>query len=118
MRPTATADSAPVPMMEGGMRMPSRRVVWDPTINVTHVVNFALGLIAVVGVYYNLDKRISKQEDMAPIVEKARTEKDAAVQHSLTSLATDVKEVKTVVDKVSRALDVQNAVSAAQEKRK
>ncbi len=108
-------DTGPVPLDSGLHR---RRVVWDPTINVTHVVNFALGLIAVVGVYYNLDGRLSRQEDRAITQSAARLEKDAAIQNSITAFGTELKEVKTAVDKLGRAIEVQNAVNEVKEKRK
>ena len=97
---------------------PRKRVVWDLTINLGHVISFTMGLIAVVGIYYSLDSRVSRQEYMIPIEAKARAEKDANVQSSLTALSTDLKDVKTVVDKVSRAIEVQAAVNEAKEKRK
>lgn len=95
-----------------------RRVIFDWTINLTNVVTFAMGCITVAGLYYGLDRRIGKIEDLAPVEAAQRKEKDAAVQRSLTDLSADVKEVKTAVDKVSRAIEVQSAVAEAKEKHK
>ena len=91
---------------------------WAGPLNMTDIIKFSLGLVTLVGVYYGMDKRLTRLEDLSPVVAEQRKEKDAAVQNALTTLTLDVKEVKVVVDKVSRSLDVQNAVTAAQEKRK
>ena len=60
--------------------------------------------------YFNLDKRIAKQEDLAPFVATARDEKDRAFQAGLATLSTDVKDLKTAVDKLSITVQVQSAV--------
>lgn len=96
---------------------PRRRVVWDLSINLGHVISFTASLIAVVSAYYSLEKRISRQEDMAPFVQSAREEKDRLVQSSLTSLATDMKEVKSSIEKISRTMEVQNALDSARGKK-
>lgn len=95
---------------------PRKHLTWDPTINLGHVITFTMSLIAVIGAYYSLEKRISKQEDMAPFVAASREEKDRIVQTSMTSLATDMKDVKSSVEKLSRAVEVQNAVNDARKK--
>lgn len=94
----------------------SKHVTWDPTINLGHIITFTMSLIAVVGAYYSLEKRISKQEDLAPFLTSVREEKDRQVQSSLTSMASDMKDVKSSVEKLSRAVEVQNAVNDARKK--
>lgn len=111
----SSLDTGPAPLDSGAHR---RRVVWDPTINVTHVVNFALGLIAVVGVYYNLDGRLSRQEDRNAAQIASRAEKDAQFQNAIATFGGELKELRTAVDKVGRAIDVQNAINEVKEKRK
>lgn len=104
------------PVIEVGAR--PHRFAIDWTINFTNVVTFAMGCVTVAGLYYGLDKRVAKIEDLAPIEATQRKEKDAAVQRSLTDLSTDIKEVKAAVEKVSRAIEVQTAVAEAKEKKR
>jgi len=79
-----------------------RKVVWDFTINLGHLISFGMGLIAVVGIFIAMDKRITKTEGQAEITAAA-----------ISSLSAEVKEVKSAVDRVSTTLAVQAAVNEA-----
>lgn len=94
------------------------RFTIDWTVNVTSVASFAIGCITAASLYYGLDRRINRMEELAPVEAASRKEKELAVQKSLTDLSSDLKDVKSAVDKVSRAIEVQNAVADAKEKRK
>lgn len=90
-----------------------KRVSFDPTINLGHVLTMLMFIGAGVSMYFTLDKRISKQEDLAPVLQTVRDEKDSRTQASLTALSSDLKEVKQAVDKLSLSVQVQSAVNNA-----
>lgn len=94
------------------------RFTIDWTVNVTSVASFAVGCITAASLYYGLDRRINRMEELAPVEAASRKEKELAVQKSLTDLSSDLKDVKSAVDKVSRAIEVQNAVADAKASRK
>ncbi len=88
-----------------------KRFSLDLSVNLTHVITFTMGLITVVSMYFSIDKRLTRQEEMVPIVAQQRVEKDAAVQAAITLLTNDVKDVKQAVDRIGQGLAIQNAVS-------
>lgn len=90
-----------------------RGIKFDGTINLGHLLTMGAMIASLFGVYNSLDKRIAKQEDLAPFVQSARDQTDTRVQASLTTLSTDLKEVKTSVDKLTLSVQVQSAVSNA-----
>lgn len=85
-------------------------IKFDATINLGHILTFVGFVVAGIGMYTTLDKRIQRQEDLAPFVQSAREEKDRLFQASLTSLAADVKDVKTAMDRLVIRFEVQSAV--------
>lgn len=92
------------------------RVQFDWTINLGHVLTMATFVALGVSTYYSLDRRITKQEDLAPFVATAREEKDRLFQKSLNDLSADLKDVKGSVDKLTITVQVQNAVNTAGKK--
>ena len=90
-----------------------KRISFDPTINLGHVLTMVTFVGLGVSTYYSLDKRLTKQEDMAPFVASAREEKDRDMKARMDGLATDLKEVKISVDKLGLSVQVQNAVNSA-----
>lgn len=86
-------------------------IKFDGTINLGHILTMCGTLMAGAGLYMNLDKRIQRQEDLAPVIQSARDISDARFQASLVQITADVKEVKGSVDKLSTAVQVQNAVA-------
>lgn len=90
-----------------------RGVKFDGTINLGHLISIAVMIGTGASMYFSLDKRISRQEDMAPFVQSARDAQDARFQGQIQALSADVKEVKTAVDKLSLSVQVQREVSSA-----
>ncbi len=109
-----TADTSPAPFDA----VKRHRMTVDWTVNIVNVGGFAAMIVTAASLYFGLEKRISLQEERAPVEAAARKEKDATVQRSLSELSADMKDVKTAVDKVSRSIEVQAAVAEAKEKRK
>ena len=85
-------------------------IKFDATINLGHILTFVGFVVAGIGMYTTLDKRIQRQEDLAPFVQSAREEKDRLFQSSLSSLAADMKDVKTAVDRLNIKFEVQSAI--------
>lgn len=94
-----------------------KRFSFDPTVNLGHLLTMVTFVGLGVSTYYSLDKRITKQEDMAPFVATAREAKDAAFKSTLDTLATDLKDVKLSVDKLTLNVQVQTAVNNASGKK-
>lgn len=92
---------------------PRKKLSFDPTINLGHVLTMFLMVGSGMTMYFNLDKRLAKQEDLAPFVASARDEKDRAFSNGLITLSADIKEVKSAVDKLSLTVQVQSAVANA-----
>lgn len=90
-----------------------RGIKFDGTVNLGHIGTMVVMLGSLFGIYNNLDKRISKQEDMAPFVQTSRDQTDARVQASLNTLSSDLKDVKVSVDKLTLSVQVQSAVTNA-----
>jgi len=88
-------------------------VKFDGTVNLGHILTMLVMVGSGASMYFSLDKRISKQEDMAPFVQSSRDAQDARVQTQLQTLSSDVKEVKSSVDKMSLAVQVQREVTSA-----
>lgn len=96
----------------GALTVPRKRgITFDSTINLGHILTMLVLVGSVMQVYFSLDKRISKQEDLAPFVQSARDATDLRVQNSLTTLSVDLKDVKSSVDKLSLAVQVQSAIT-------
>ena len=81
-----------------------KRISYDPTINLGHILTFvgfmASGFVA----YNNLDKRLSVQEQMATQLQTQRTEKDAAFKETLGEIKSDVREMRRSVDDLTKTI--------------
>lgn len=86
-------------------------IKFDGTVNLGHVLTMLIMVASGASMYFSLDKRISRQEDLAPFVQSARDATDARYQASLSSLSSDVKEVKSSVDKLTLTVQVQHELS-------
>ncbi len=86
---------------------PKKRLNYDPTINLGHILTFigfmASGFVA----YNNLDKRLSIQEQMTVQVAAQRAEKDQVMKETLKEMQGDVKELSRSVNELGRLLSQQ-----------
>lgn len=90
------------PLAETGHR--TRRVMFDPTINLGHVLTFAGFLVTGFSAYSALDKRVTVMEQQAVAVVDRSREQDARLKDSLLELKSDIKDLQRSVNDVNRTL--------------
>lgn len=84
-----------------------RRVTFDPTINLGHVLTFAGFLITGFSAYSALDKRVTLIESQtASVLERSR-EQDSRLKDTLTEIKSDVKDMQRSINDVNRNLSTQ-----------
>ena len=81
-----------------------RRVHFDPTINLGHILTFAGFMIAGFGAWGNIDKRLTLTEVQATAVLERTTEQDKRTNEALRELKTDVKDVQRALNDINRTL--------------
>lgn len=83
---------------------PRRRVAFDPTINLGHVLTFVGFLVTGFSAYSTLDKRVTIIESQsAAVVERSR-EQDSRLKETLSEIKSDVKDLQRSVNDVNRNL--------------
>lgn len=85
---------------------PKRRVQFDPTINLGHILTFLGFLIAGAGAYSNLDKRVTVVEVEKKAAIEHSIEKDSQVKQSIAELRNDIKDVQRSVNDINRTLAI------------
>ena len=80
------------------------RLIFDPTINLGHVLTFAGFIGTGFGAYTTLDKRVAMQEQKALIAEQKASEQDQRNSEVLREIKADLKDVRRSVDDVNRNL--------------
>lgn len=81
-----------------------KRVAFDPTINLGHVLTFVGFLVTGFSAYSALDKRVAVIElQSAAVVERSR-EQDARIKETLVEIKTDVKDMQRSLQDVNRNL--------------
>jgi hypothetical protein len=80
---------------------PSRRkLIFDPTINLGHVLTF-LGFLAVGGgAYLNIEKRVTVQEVRSELTARDIDAEKARTGSSLNEIKNDIKEVRRGIDEL------------------
>lgn len=81
-----------------------RRLIFDPTINLGHVLTFVGFIAAGFGAYSTLDKRLTIQEEKTSAAEMRQREQQTQVKESLQEIRADVKEVQRSINDVNRNL--------------
>jgi hypothetical protein len=81
-----------------------KRITFDPTINLGHVLTAAGFLVAGFGAYSNLDKRLTLQEEKTSAAEVRTREQQTSMKESLQEIRSDVKEVQRSLNDVNRNL--------------
>lgn len=78
--------------------VPRRKVVFDPTINLGHVLSF-VGFLAVgAGAYLNIEKRVTVQETRSAMFEREAEAEKKRTGDSLNEIKNDIKEVRRGID--------------------
>ena len=80
--------------------VPRRKVVFDPTINLGHVLSF-IGFLAVGGgAYLNIEKRVTVQEVRGEMTARDIDAEKARTGSSLNEIKNDIKEVRRGIDEL------------------
>ena len=80
--------------------VPRRKVVFDPTINLGHVLSF-VGFLAVGGgAYLNIEKRVTVQEVRSELTYRAMEEEKGRNSSNLGEIKNDIKEVRRGIDEL------------------
>lgn len=83
-----------------------KRVRFDPTINLGHIISFAGFIVAGFLAYGNLDKRQTVQEVSNQAIEKRVVEQDQRLERALSELRVDAKETQRTLQRVESGLFV------------
>ncbi|WP_250438718.1 hypothetical protein [Delftia tsuruhatensis] len=83
---------------------PRRRMVFDPTVNLGHMLTFVGFLVAGFSAYSTLDKRVSVTEIQATVAIERMREQDSRMKETLTDIRRDVKDLQKSVNDVNRYL--------------
>lgn len=81
-----------------------RRLAFDPTVNLGHVLTFVGALVAGVSAYSTLDKRVSVVESQAVVVSERTREQDSRMKETLSDIKSDVKDLQRSLNDFSRNL--------------
>jgi hypothetical protein len=81
-----------------------KRITFDPTINLGHVLTFAAMTVGVMSSYSLLDKRIGVLEERSNVAVIQAAEKVAEQKDSLKEIRNDVKDLQKSVNEISRAI--------------
>lgn len=81
-----------------------RRVTFDPTINLGHLLTFAGFLVTGFSAYSTLDKRVTLVEQQAMAVVERGREQDVRLKDNMAELKSELKDLQRSVNDVSRTL--------------
>lgn len=81
-----------------------RRLAFDPTVNLGHVLTFVGALVAGVSAYSTLDKRISVIESQTSVVTERTRDQDSRMKETLSDIKSDVKDLQRSLNDFSRNL--------------
>jgi uncharacterized membrane protein (DUF106 family) len=94
----ATEDSGPVPLDVKSRR----RVHFDPTINLGHVLTFLVMVASIMGVYSTVNSQLAVHGVRLDAIEKAAIVEKAHLADTLNGLREDVKETKRAIERDQR----------------
>lgn len=81
-----------------------KRVQFDPTINLGHILTFVGFMLAGFGAYGNIDKRITLTEMQSTAAVERTNDQDKRMSETLKELKTDIKDVRQAVNDINRTL--------------
>lgn len=99
------SDSDFARLVEGAQHR--RRVAFDPTINLGHVLTFIGFLVTGFSAYSALDKRVTLIESQTSAVLERSREQDSRMKETLTEIKSDMKDVQRSLNDVNRSLSTQ-----------
>lgn len=83
-----------------------KRVQFDPTINLGHILTFVGFMLAGFGAWGNIDKRITLTEVQATAAVERTNDQDRRMNETLKELKTDIKDVRQAVNDINRTLAI------------
>lgn len=83
--------------------MQRRRVAFDPTINLGHVLTFVGFMIAGFSAYSTLDKRVTLMESQIVANSAHVRDQDSRLKETLSDIRADVKELQRTFNFISRS---------------
>ena len=86
--------------------MQRKRVQFDPTINLGHILTFVGFMLAGFGAWGNIDKRITLTEVQATAAVERTNDQDRRMNETLKELKTDIKDVRQAVSDINRTLAI------------
>lgn len=86
------------------MSDPTKKINFDPTINLGHILTFVAMVIGVMSSYSLLDKRIGVLEEKATSAVTQQTERQLEQKEALREIKSDVKDLQRSINEISRAL--------------
>lgn len=90
-----------------------RKVFFDPTINLGHVLTFLGFMVAGFSAYSSIDKRVTLIEQTAVITQERTRERDGQVKETLAEVKGDVKDVSRTLSDVQRTVESISAQRAS-----
>jgi len=82
-----------------------RKVKFDPTVNLGHLLTLSACIVAGVSGFTSLEKRITLIEAKANQLEQSNASTEARMRETLTEIRLDVKDARRAIDDVSRTLN-------------
>jgi len=90
------------------MILPAKKINFDPTINLGHVLTFIAMVVSVITAYGLLDKRISVLEEKANTARMQVIERQAEQKDTLREIKDDIKDLQRSINDISRAVAGKN----------
>ena len=81
-----------------------RRVRFDPTINLGHILTFCGFIIAGMGAWSTLDRRVTIVEQAVPAITVQSDIRDKQTQQALANLRNDIHDVQSSVNSLNAIL--------------
>jgi FtsZ-binding cell division protein ZapB len=81
-----------------------KKITFDPTINLGHILTFVAMVISVMSAYSLLDKRIGVLEEKAVATVAQQADSRTEQKEALKEIKNDVKDLQRSVNEIGRAL--------------
>jgi len=91
------------------MAEPKKRLTFDPTINLGHILTAVAFLSSGFVAYNNLDKRLTVQEQLAVSIATQRQERDADQKERLAEIKADIKDLARLMADLTRQQNIASA---------
>lgn len=79
-----------------------KRLNFDPTINLGHVLTFAGFMGTILVGWTTLDKRVTVMEQRAATIEQRTGEQESRVKEYLSDLKSDVRDIKRSIEGMAK----------------